>query len=133
MKLDLTVEGGFIRSEGSHKVTLTDVTQSVSKKGNKVLIVTFTDQNSKTITDSYYLTEEAKWKLIELLDALQWTKEMKAIGLKKANMVGRKLIIEVEKHFNKETRKGYYEVTGVKPDLSAKVEGTESDHDASFS
>jgi len=105
-----------LQAEGKHAVSVKSVEKVETPNGTKGLKIGFETENHRTISDVFYLTEAAKFRLIDFLDSLKWDDEMKKAGLKKSNLLSRRCFISVEKHRNAQTYKTYFEVVGYAPD-----------------
>lgn len=110
--MDLLSTAGYIRKEGKHKVKVVEVESKLSENKIKTLVVTFEDEKKFRVTDTFYITDAAGWKILELVNALGWTDQEKKDGLKRSAFIDRWCIAEVEKHKSPKTLKSYYEVVG---------------------
>lgn len=105
-----------LQAEGKHAVKVKSVEGIETPTGTKGLKIVFETDNRRTISDKFYLTESAKFKLVDLTDALKWTDDEKRDGLKRTKFLNRRCFIMVEKHRNPQTYKTYFEIVGYAPD-----------------
>lgn len=95
---------GMYLGEGSHEVTVTGLESKVSKAGNDMLVVEFSDQHGAKAFE--YVTQNTAWKMAAIAKACGFTKEVLASGQFESTMVQGKKLTLVKRATGKEVYEG---------------------------